>query len=261
MDTQYAPLSNKILAAIRSLSQGPLRYIINTHSHGDHVGGNENLKKAGATIAGGNVTRRHRRRRAGRADHRAHQRLQAHERESERRSTPRRPAAWPTSTFIGDDKKLYFNGEGIHIVHQPAAHTDGDSIVFFRKSDVISAGDLFVTNGYPVHRPRMRAATCRGSWPASTRSSTSCIPVYGQEGGTMVIPGHGRLSDMGDVINYREMVTIVRDRVQDMVKKNMTLDQVKAAKPTRDYDPLYSTPGAFVTGDAFVEAVYRSLKK
>ena len=88
-----------------------------------------------------------------------------------------------------------------------------------------------------------------------------CIPVYGQEGGTMVIPGHGRLSDIGDVITAREMVTIVRDRVQDMVKKNMTLDQVKAAKPTRDYDPLYSGAGAFVTGDQFVEAVYRSLKK
>ena len=88
-----------------------------------------------------------------------------------------------------------------------------------------------------------------------------CIPVYGQEGGTMVIPGHGRLSDVGDVINAREMVTIVRDRVQDMVKKNMTLDQVKAAKPTKDYDTVYNTQGAFVTADAFVEAVYRSLKK
>ena len=170
------------------------------------------------------------------------------------------PAAWPTSTFIGDDKKLYFNGEGVHIIHQPAAHTDGDSLVFFRKSDVISAGDLFVTNGYPFI-DLSAGGNVQGIVAGLNKIVDLCIPVYGQEGGTMVIPGHGRLSDIGDVINDREMVTIVRDRVQDMVKKNMTLDQVKAAKPTRDYDPLYSAPGAFITGDAFVEAVYRSLKK
>ena len=133
-------------------------------------------------------------------------------------------------------------------------------MVFFRKSDVISAGDLFVTNGYPFIDLNA-GGNVQGIVAGLNKIVDLCIPVYGQEGGTMVIPGHGRLSDVGDVINYREMVTIVRDRVQDMVKKNMTLDQVKAAKPTRDYDPLYNTPGAFVTGDAFVEAVYRSLKK
>jgi glyoxylase-like metal-dependent hydrolase (beta-lactamase superfamily II) len=169
-------------------------------------------------------------------------------------------AAWPTSTFIGEDKKLYFNGEGVHVIHQPAAHTDGDSLVFFRKSDVISTGDLFVTNGYPFI-DLAAGGNVQGIVAGLNRIIDLCIPVYGQEGGTMVIPGHGRLSDIGDVINYREMVTIVRDRVQDLVKKNMTLEQVKAAKPTRDYDPLYNAPGAFITGDAFVEAVYRSLKK
>ena len=142
----------------------------------------------------------------------------------------------------------------------PAAHTDGDSIVFFRKSDVIATGDLFTTVMYPVI-DTAAGGNIQGIVEALDRIVDMIIPVYGQEGGTMVVPGHGRLCDLGDVINYREMTIIIRDRVQDMVKKGMTLEQVKAAKPTFDYDPLYGTSTGFWTTDMFVEAVYKSLKK
>lgn len=256
VDTQYAGMSDKLLAAIRGISSGPIRYIINTHVHGDHTGGNQNIRKAGSTIAGGNVS-------GDIKDAAEGAQIWAHDnvllRMSDSKATPAIPtAAWPTSTFTGKDKKLFFNGEGVHLIHEPAAHTDGDSIVFFRRSDVISTGDVFNTIAYPIIDVP-NGGTINGIIAAVNHVIELIIPVYGQEGGTMVIPGHGRLSDLGDVLNYREMATIVRDRVQDMKKKGMTLEQVKAAKPTRDYDPLYSPPGNFYTADQFVEAVYRTL--
>jgi glyoxylase-like metal-dependent hydrolase (beta-lactamase superfamily II) len=168
-------------------------------------------------------------------------------------------AAWPTDTFVGDEKDVFFNGEGIQVIHLPAAHTDGDSIVFFRRSDVISTGDLFTTTNYPII-DLDRGGSIQGFIAALQKIVDMIIPVYGQEGGTMVVPGHGRLCDLGDVLEYREMAVIIRDRIQDMVRKGMTLEQVKAAKPTVDYDPLYGSTTGFWTTDKFVEAVYKSLK-
>ena len=251
VDTQYAPLSEKILATIRTLSKGPIRYVINTTYDADHTGGNEPIRKAGSTIAGGNV--------AGDIQDAAEgAQIIAHDNVLMRMAN-RPSGSLPTSTFLGDSKKLFFNGEGIEINHQPAAHTDGDSIVFFRRSDVISTGDIFTTNSYPMI-DLAAGGSIQGVIDGLNRLVDMIIPVYGQEGGTLVIPGHGRLSDFGDVINCREMTIIIRDRVQDMIKKGMTLEQVKAARPTRDYDPLYgSVPGW--TSEMFVEAVYKSLKK
>ena len=251
VDSEYAPLSEKILAAIRSLSKGPIRYLVNTTFDADHTGGNEPIRNAGSTIAGGNVSGDIRDAAEG-AQIIAHDNIVKH-----MSNAP--DHALPTSTFLGNQKKLFFNGEGIEILHQPAAHTDADTMVFFRRSDVISTGDVFTTSSYPVIN-LAAGGSIQGIIDGLNRLVEMIIPVYGQEGGTLVIPGHGRLSDLGDVINCREMTIIIRDRVQEMIKKGMTLEQVKAAKPTRDYDPLYgSVPGW--TAEMFIEAVYKSLKK
>ncbi|HLH43848.1 MAG TPA: MBL fold metallo-hydrolase [Bryobacteraceae bacterium] len=259
VDTATALAAPKILAAIKTISNRPLRYIVNTSFDPDHTGGNDLLRKAGSTIAGGNV--------AGDLGASASEGAQiiAHDNVMRRMSAPtgkQAPTpsgAWPTDTFIEDEKKLWFDGEGIQILHFPNAHTDTDSIVFFRRSDVIATGDLFTTTDYPVIDVAA-GGTINGFIDALNKILDLVITVYGQEGGTMLIPGHGRLCDAGDLINYREMATIIRDRVQDMVNKGMTLEQVKAAKPTRDYDPLYGSNPRW-TSDMFVEAVYKTLKK
>jgi cyclase len=259
VDTGLANMSDKVLAAIKKLSDKPLRYVIDTHYHADHTGGNQALRKAGATIAGGNV--------AGDLGAAASEGAQviAFENVLNRMSaptgkeSPTPTGAWPTDTFIDPQKKLFFNNEGIEIIHLPNAHTDGDSIVFFRRSDVIATGDLFTTTDYPIIDVAA-GGTINGLLDAANKIIDIVIPVYGQEGGTMIIPGHGRLCDFGDLLNYREMATIIRDRIQDMIKKGMTLDQVKAAKPTFDYDPLYGKNPRW-TPDMFIEAVYKTLKK
>jgi cyclase len=163
----------------------------------------------------------------------------------------------PTDTYL-DTKEIWLNGEAIQLFHQPNAHTDGDTIVYFRKSDVISAGDLYVTTGYPVI-DTAHGGTIQGVIDGLNRILDIAIPENSGEGGTMIIPGQGRLSDESDVVEYRNMVVMIRDRIQDLVKKGMTLAQVKAARPTLDYDFRYGTNRSWTT-DRFIEAVYNELK-
>ena len=264
VDAGVAQMSDKVLAAARSISDKPIRYIINTHMHPDHTGGNEAIAKAGITIAGGNVVGDIGASAGNQATILAFQSVLDRMSAPTGQQAPTPEGAWPTETYTTPERKLFFNNEGIEIIHIPNAHTDGDSIVFFRRSDVISAGDIFVTNRYPII-DMQRGGNVQGVIAGLNKIIEIAIPaaIGGndvlQEGGTMVIPGHGRLCDVADVVFYQEMVTIIRDRVQDMIKRGMTLDQVKAARPTRDYDPRYGATSGIWTTDMFVEAVYKSL--
>jgi glyoxylase-like metal-dependent hydrolase (beta-lactamase superfamily II) len=256
VDTGLAANAEKVVAAIRTLSNKPIRYIVNTHVHPDHVGGNDFIGKLGSTIAGGNVG-------AGAGVGAG---IIAHENVLNRMSAPtgqQAPfptTAWPTDTDISKQKELFFNGESLQVIHQPAAHTDGDSIVYFRKSDVIVAGDLFVTTTYPFI-DSARGGNITGIIAALNNMLDIAIPKAMQEGGTYIIPGHGRLTDEADLLEYRDMITIIRDRIQDGVKRGQTLEQVKAGKPTLDYDARWGATSGFWTTDQFIEAVYKDLSK
>jgi cyclase len=236
----------------------PIRYVINTSADPDHVGGNEKLRAAGHTFTGGNV--------AGNiADATEGAAILAHENVLTRLSRGGGQAtvpadALPTDAYFVDFYKLshYFNGEGIQLFHMPKAHTDGDSIVHFRGTDVIALGDLMSSGAYPVIDVA-RGGTINGVLDGLNHVLDMSIAEFRLEGGTLMVPGHGRLVDSADVAYYRDMLTIIRDRVEDLITKGRTLEQVKAANPSGDYDTEYgSTTGPWTTAN-FIEAVYRTL--
>jgi cyclase len=250
VDPQTSAASAQVLAAIRRLSDRPVRFIVNTTGDADHIGGNEAIAKSGQTLAGGNT-------RPATVTGTGGAPIFAHENLLNRLSTGETAVnALPTDTYFVKQKDLFVNGEAVQLLHVKAAHTDGDTMVFFRRSDVISTGDVFTPDRYPMI-DLARGGSIEGLLAGINYILELAVPDFNEEGGTMIVPGHGRLCDESDVSDYRDMVTIVRDRVLDMVQKKMTLDQVRAAKLTRDYDGVYSQPGH--SGDTFVEAIYRSL--
>jgi cyclase len=258
VDAGSSAQADAVLAAIRRITPQPIRYVINTSADPDHVGGNEKMSQAGQTLFTGRTiglpTEF-----AGTAAS-----VLATENVLTRMSgaTPEYPtAALPTETFFYPRKYMFLNGEGIEVLHQPAAHTDGDAIVFFRRSDVIVAGDVLDTTRFPVI-DIAKGGTVDGEIAALNRLvdiAIPSVPIVSREIGTSIIPGHGHICDQLDVVEYRDMVTIIRDRVRDLIKAGRTLEQVKAADPARGYKARYgSTPGPWTT-EQFVEAIYRSL--
>ena len=258
VDTQFPQVSDKLLAAIRSISNAPIRYVVSTHVHGDHIGGNEAISKAGRTRAGGNVVGDLGAAATATAAIIAHENVLKRLSEPAAGAQPVPFAAWPTETFANNKREFLFNGEAVQIIHEPNAHTDGDSLVFFRRSDVLATGDLFTTVMYPFIDVA-NGGTINGYIKALNAILDITVPSNVNEGGTMVIPGHGRLSDEQDVIEYRDMATIVRDRIREYVKRGMTLDQVKAKKPTFDFDKRYGADTGFWTTNMFIETIYKEM--
>jgi cyclase len=250
VDTMTANAAPDVIAAIKTISNKPIRWIINTHSHPDHTGGNAAVAKSGVYVATGNT------RGGGGASILSFESALMRLNGSAESPDKVPEAGWPTDSFFVKQKDMFFNGEPVLTMHVPNAHTDGDAIVFFRRSDVIAAGDVFTPDRYPVIDAK-EGGSINGIIAGLNLLIELAVPEFNEEGGTMIIPGHGRICDESDVGDYRDMVTIVRDRVQDLIAKKMTLEQVKAARPTFDYDGVYASPA--YTGDMFVEAVYRSL--
>jgi cyclase len=264
VDAGSAASAPAVLAAIKRITPEPIRYVIDTGPDADHVGGNDALSKAGDGYYPGT-------RPAGpRQDTlRSVASILAAEgvlrhMTSASESAPARPlVGLPTESFHYARKYLYLNDEAIEVLHQPAAHTDSDVFVFFRRSDVVVAGDVIDTRHFPVIDIE-RGGSIQGEIAALNRLAelaVSSVPIVSREAGTIVIPGHGRLCDQFDVIEYRDMITVIRDRVRDLVNAGRSLEQVKAARPAKGYEGRYGNDGGDWTTDRFVEAVYRSLLK
>jgi cyclase len=256
VDTKTAAVADRLLAAVGKLSAKPIRHVIVTSADEDHTGGNERVSGAGTYVRlldtfdprGTNSSAS----------------IMAHVSVLERMSGPSgseppTPAGnWPSDTYFTGNWALHVNGEGIELIHVPAAHTDGDTMVFFRRSDVISTGDIFTTTGYPRFDPAQGGAVA-GILDGLNRVLELAIAGENQTGGTAIVPGHGRISDETEVANYRDMITIVRDRVAALIAAGMTLQQAVAARPSSDYDGIYAGLGG-PTPEQFVAAIYRDLE-
>jgi cyclase len=254
VDSGSASGADAVIAAIRKVTAQPIRYVIDTSADADHVGGNAALAKAGQTLftqtGGAGLAANFS---AGGASV-----LSVEQVLTRMSGKPPYPVdAWPTETFQQPRKYMYFNGEGIEVLHQPAAHTDGDAIVFFRRSDVIVAGDILDTTRFPVI-DIAKGGSIHGEIAALQKlvdTAIPSVPIVSREEGTLIVPGHGRICDQLDVVEYRDMVTIIRDRIRDLKKQGLTLEQVKAASPARGYTRRYGSESAFD------EAVYRSMSE
>jgi cyclase len=263
VDAGTAVQADLVVSAIKKLSPQPIRYVIDTSADADHVGGNERIAKAGRTLFNTNNPFSESMTNNGAAAILSAEKVLTRMSAPTGQQSPFPTAAWPTETFPQRRKYMYLNDEGIEVFHQPAAHTDGDSIVFFRRSDVVVAGDILDTTRFPIIDV-LRGGSIQGEIDALNRLvelAIPSVPLVSREAGTLVIPGHGRICDQLDVVEYRDMVTIVRDRIRDLIKEGKTLDQIQATSPTRGYTRRYGSDSGPWTTKMFVEAVYKSLTR
>jgi len=256
VDTGSAGMSDKVLTALKKISDKPIRYIFDTNADPDHAGGNAALSKAGLSIISGavgnpafgeDVISNN-----GAASIFAQDNVIAHMSSTD-------SSQWPTKTYTSKTYKMSLNGEGIEVFYQPAAHSDADSFVLFRRANVIATGDLFDPTRFPVIE---QGGSIQGEIDALNHLLELTIPPYPlpwQAERTFLVPGHGPISDSHDLLEYRDMVTIVRDVIQDMMNRGMTLEQVKAANPTHGYNARYGSDKGPWTTEMFVTAVYKSL--
>jgi len=266
VDSGSTERADQVLAAVRRLTDLPIRYIVNTSMDADHTGGNEKLARAGLSILPGAVV-------AGaglgddvvsnfgRASVLAHENVLGRMSAPTGRQSPVASGLWPTKTFAYHQYSMYLNGEGIQVIHQPAAHTDGDTIVFFRRGDVIATGDIIDTTRWPVIDTK-RGGSVQGELDALNRLMDMTVfnlPLQWKADRTFLVPGHGHVYDKLDLLEYRDAVTIVRDRVQDLIGEGKTLAQVKAADPTLGYRSQYGADSGPWTTDMFVEVIYNEL--
>jgi glyoxylase-like metal-dependent hydrolase (beta-lactamase superfamily II) len=245
VDTGNGTQTDKVLAAIKHFAPGKeIRWVVNTGTQADHIGGNEAIARAGRTV-NGNIAA-----------------IVSHENATARMlKAGVADTARPFNTYFEGMRDFPFNGEPIILYHDESALDDAGTLVLFRRSDVIAAGDLFSTVSYPKIDVAA-GGSVQGTIDGLNRILDLAVPSKSHaEGGTYIIPGHGRISDENDVVWYRDMLQIVSDRIRNMVAKKMTLEQVKAARPTLDYDGRYGSDTGPWTTAMFIEAVYRDLSR
>jgi len=261
VDPGKSEMADKVAAAIQNLTPKPIDFIIDTTIDDDHTGANGALAKTGAKLSGADnnkVTAV-----AGQVEDGASivsyittldRMLDSGKKDAASK------ANMPTDPYDSNDWTV-FNDEPIILTHAPAAHTDGDTYVFFRRSDVVSTGEIFEPARYPIIDEE-KGGSIDGIIDAlNTIIETILKPRENEEGGTYIVPGRGRICDRSDIVNYRDMLTIIRAEIADLIKKGKTLQQIKDAKPTLGFDGLYGAETGPWTTNMFIEAVYRNLTK